>query len=57
MYAMVTHFFRKHTLFILVVFFSSFLSACGNKGPLTVPDTLYKKTLINSLSFNYNDEA
>ncbi len=57
MYAMVTHFFSKHTLFILVVFFSFFLSACGNKGPLTVPDTLNEKTSINSLSINYNDDA
>tara|TARA_B100000900_G_scaffold389092_1_gene381697 strand:- start:240 stop:413 length:174 start_codon:yes stop_codon:yes gene_type:complete len=56
MYSMMTHFFRKHTLFFLVVFFSTFLSACGNKGPLTVPDALFKKNLVNSLFIiNKND--
>lgn len=57
MYAKVTHFFRKHTHFLLVIFFSSILSACGNKGPLVVPDSLYEKTLGNILFISYKNDA
>tara|TARA_Y100000768_G_scaffold378663_1_gene353374 strand:+ start:662 stop:835 length:174 start_codon:yes stop_codon:yes gene_type:complete len=57
MYAIFTHFFRKHTLLFPVVFFSIFLSGCGNKGPLIVPDALYKKNLVNSLLINFKNDA
>ena len=47
MYTIMTHFFRRHTLLFLIVFFTSILSACGNKGPLTVPDALYKEIMTD----------
>ncbi len=57
MYAMVTHFFRKHTHFLLVIFLSSVLSACGNKGPLIVPDAVYENTLSNILFISNNNDS
>lgn len=57
MYPVVTHFFRKHMNFLIVIFLSSVLSACGNKGPLIVPDALYEKTLGNILFISYNNDA
>ncbi len=57
MYPVVTHFFRKHMNFLLVILLSSVLSACGNKGPLIVPDALYEKTLGNILFISYNNDA
>ena len=57
MYSVVTHFFRKHMNFLLVILLSSVLSACGNKGPLIVPDALYEKTLGNILFISYNNDA
>ena len=57
MYAVVTHFFRKHTHFLLVIFLSSVLSACGNKGPLIVPDAVYENTLSNILFISNNNDS
>ncbi len=57
MYPVVTHFFRKHMNFLLIILLSSVLSACGNKGPLIVPDALYEKTLGNILFISYNNDA
>ncbi len=57
MYSKVAHFFRKHALVCSVILFSVALSACGNKGPLTVPDTLSKKNMVNALFINNNNDA
>ena len=57
MYPVVTHFFRKHRNFLIVILLSSVLLACGNKGPLIVPDALYEKTLGNILFISYNNDA
>ena len=57
MYSKVAHFFRKHALVCSVILFSIVLSACGNKGPLTVPDTLSKKIMVNALLINNKNDS
>ena len=57
MYSKVTHFFRKLALICSVILFSVALSACGNKGPLTVPDMLSKKITVNALFINNRNDA
>ena len=57
MYETLTYFFKKYALLFLVVLSSTFLSACGNKGPLTVPDAYLKKNLVNSLVIYHKNES
>ena len=57
MYSKVAHFFRKHALVCFVILFSIALSACGNKGPLTVPETLSKKIMVNALLINNKNDS